>query len=76
MTVTTMLMTLAMLRVGGYTRFGFYDTTTLTVLAAALPMMLVGAHIGRHIAERIDQRAFNRAVSLVLIASGATLVLK
>lgn len=75
-TVTTMLMTLAMLRVAGYARLGFYDTTTLTVLAAALPMMLVGARIGRHIAGRIDQRTFNRTVGLVLMVSGAALVLK
>ena len=75
-TVTTMLMTLAILRVAGYARLGFYDTTTLTVLAAALPMMLVGVRIGRHIAGRIDQRTFNRTVGLVLMVSGAALVLK
>lgn len=69
-------MTLAMLRMAGYARLGFYDATTLMVLAAALPMMLVGARIGGHIARRIDQRAFNRTVALVLIVSGTALVLK
>lgn len=75
-TVTTMLLTLATLRVIGYSGLGFYNPATLTVLAAALPMMLIGARIGNHVAGRINQRAFNRVVGLVLMVSGAALILK
>lgn len=75
-TITTMLLTLATLRVIGYSGLGFYNPTTLTVLAAALPMMLIGARIGNHVAGRINQRAFNRVVGLVLMVSGAALILK
>ncbi|MBI3068715.1 MAG: sulfite exporter TauE/SafE family protein [Betaproteobacteria bacterium] len=75
-TVTTMLLTLATLRVIGYSGLGFYNPAPLTVLAAALPMMLIGARIGNHVAGRINQRAFNRVVGLVLMVSGAALILK
>ncbi|MFN7084995.1 MAG: sulfite exporter TauE/SafE family protein [Burkholderiales bacterium] len=75
-TITTILMTQAVMRVAGYFKIGFYDRATLLMLAAALPLMLAGAWLGGAIAGRIDQLTFNRIVGAVLLCSGIALLFK
>lgn len=75
-TITTILMTQAAMRVTGYFNIGFYDTGTLLMLAAALPLMLIGARLGGLMAGRINQLLFNRIVGAVLMCSGVALLFK
>ncbi len=75
-TITTILMTQAVMRVTGYSNIGFYDTATLLMLAAALPLMLIGARLGGFMAGRINQLLFNRIVGAVLMCSGIALLFK
>jgi uncharacterized membrane protein YfcA len=75
-TITTILMVQAAMRIAGYVMLGFYDAATLLTLAAALPLMLIGARIGDRLATRINQHAFNRIVGGVLMVSGAVLLFK
>jgi len=46
------------------------------LLAAALPMVVVGSWLGVRVVRRFDPVAFNRAVGVVLLVSGAALVFK
>jgi uncharacterized membrane protein YfcA len=55
---------------------GFYSAGALFLLAAALPLVWIGAGIADRFAARINQQVFNRVVGAVLMVSGATLLLK
>ena len=48
----------------------------MLMLAAALPLVWIGARIGDLVATRINQHTFNVVVGAVLMLSGAILVFK
>lgn len=75
-TITTIMLIQAAARIAGYAGAGFYDLTSLVLLAAALPMMMLGSWLGGRFVRSLDQRRFNVAVSCVLFASGALLLFK
>lgn len=75
-TITAILTIQGLLRIGGYARLGFFDYTILVLVAAGLPLMLLGSSIGSWLAGRLDQRWFNLGISLVLLVSGVALLLK
>lgn len=75
-TITTVMLFQGLTRIAGYATLGLYDGTALTLLAAALPMMLAGSWLGARVIRRFDQVLFNRAVGIVLLASGAALIFK
>lgn len=76
MTITTIMLFQGLTRVAGYLTLGLYDSGALTLLAAALPMMVVGSVLGVRVVRRFDQTMFSRAVGVVLLASGAALIFK
>lgn len=76
MTITTIMLFQGLTRIAGYLMLGLYDSGALTLLAAALPMMVVGSVLGVRIVRRFDQAMFSRAVGLVLLASGTALIFK
>lgn len=75
-TISTILMVQAVLRVGGYARLGFYDYRSLILVATGLPLMMLGSSIGHWLAGRLEQRWFDLFVSLLLLLSGAALIFK
>lgn len=75
-TITTVMLFQGLTRVAGYVMLGLYDSGTLILLAAALPMMVVGSVLGARIVRRLNQAVFSRAVGMVLLASGAALIFK
>lgn len=75
-TLTTILMFQALIRIAGYAQLGFYNETVLLLVAAALPMMVVGSRIGDALAGRIEQHVFNRCVGALLLVSGVALLFK
>ena len=75
-TITTIMLFQGLVRVVGYAAFGFYDAHALTLLATALPLMLAGSGLGVRVIRRFEQALFNRAVGVVLLASGAALAFK
>lgn len=76
MTITTVMLFQGLTRIAGYVMLGLYDGGTLTLLAAALPMVVVGSVLGARIVRRFDQAVFSRAIGVVLLASGAALIFK
>ena len=45
-------------------------------MAVSLPMMAIGLYIGGHIHTNISQRTFQIAVSILLLISGISLLLR
>jgi uncharacterized membrane protein YfcA len=52
-----------------------FDTSSLVLVVAALPPMLLGAWIGWQLYGKLNEQRFRQAVALLLIASGTTLVI-
>lgn len=75
-TIATILAVQGLLRMIGYVRLGFYDHTSLVLIAAGLPLMLLGSVIGTWMAGRLNQRWFNLGISLLLLVSGTALLFK
>lgn len=75
-TITTILMVQALMRVAGYVTLGFYDKQVLLMLTAGLPLVWIGARIGDQVATRINQHTFNVVVGAVLMTSGTVLIFR
>lgn len=75
-TITTVMLFQGLTRIAGYAMLGLYDGHALLLLAAALPMVVIGSWLGARVVRRFDPVAFNRAVGVVLLVSGAALVFK
>lgn len=75
-TVTTILLCVALMRFSGYMKLGFYSGDTLTLLGAALPVMLAGAFVANILVDKMSDKNFRVVIAIVLIASGVTLLLK
>ncbi|MCW8918814.1 MAG: sulfite exporter TauE/SafE family protein [Gammaproteobacteria bacterium] len=63
-------------RIVGYFFSGFYQLDTMLLLAAALPVMVVGMYLGGHIHTTLSQRAFQQAIGVLLLGSGLALLLR
>ncbi len=63
-------------RIGGYALAGYYTQSTLALVAAMLPFMLLGTWVGERINARVSQQAFSNILAVVLLGSGASLLLK
>ena len=61
--------------VSGYSVGDAFDRTGLFLLIVVLPPLLLGTWIGWQLYGRLDERRFRQALAVLLIASGATLVL-
>jgi len=75
-TVAAILFALGLFRGVGYAAVGAFEHDALIACAAALPLMLVGVFLGNHIHANLNPIAFKRLVALILIASGAPLLLR
>jgi uncharacterized protein len=63
-------------RLAGYFLAGLFGWATLGWVTVALPLMVVGLYVGSRIHLGLSQRAFVRLVSLILVASGAALLIR
>ena len=75
-TITALLTFQGCLRIAGYARLGFFDSQTPLLVAAGLPLMLLGAGIGQWLAGRLEQRWFNLGISALLLLCGVALLAK
>jgi uncharacterized membrane protein YfcA len=63
-------------RLAGYLVGGYFDRDWLILAAMALPVMALGLYWGGHVHTNISQRQFQVAVSLLLVVSGISLILR
>jgi uncharacterized membrane protein YfcA len=63
-------------RIAGYVFTGFFSLDLVLMMAAALPLMVIGMFIGGRIHTNMSQQTFQRAISVLLVFSGLALLLK
>jgi uncharacterized membrane protein YfcA len=63
-------------RLLGYLTSGYFNSDWMILTAIALPIMAVGLFIGGQIHTRISARTFQVAISVLLIGSGLSLLLR
>ncbi|MBX3651033.1 MAG: sulfite exporter TauE/SafE family protein [Burkholderiales bacterium] len=63
-------------RIGGYAWAGFYDAGILLLFVMLLPLMWIATLVGEKLGNRINAETFSRLLALMLLASGASLLLK
>lgn len=63
-------------RLTGYLAGGYFEREWLVLAALSLPVMALGLYFGGHIHTTISQRAFQVAISLLLMVSGVSLLLR
>ena len=61
-------------RLFGYIGLGFFNGRTLPLVAVTIPVMAVALWLGGRIHTSLSQQAFQRAISVLLIASGFVLI--
>ena len=75
-TMTAIMVCMAIVRLCGYASLGFLDATGLKYLAAAIPLMMLGSYLGERLVRRVEQRRFERVLGVILVVSGAVLILR
>ena len=63
-------------RVTGYLGTSVIDIQLLVLLAMSLPVMILGMYLGGKINTNLSAEVFTRAISIMLLACGASLVLR
>ena len=63
-------------RLIGYLSSGYFNLEWLVFTALSLPIMGIGLYLGGHIHTNISQRTFQIAVSILLVISGISLLLR
>jgi uncharacterized membrane protein YfcA len=63
-------------RIVGYGTYGFYGASSVILLAAGLPLMIVGSWIGDRVVYRLSARSFSRLVAALMLLSGITLLIR
>ena len=75
-TVAALWFTEMIARIGGYAWAGFYDASTLWLLAALLPLMWAGTVVGERLGNKVEAETFARILAVMLLASGVSLLAK
>ncbi len=63
-------------RIAGYAVVGFYTGDTLKLVALMVPFMLLGTWVGERITARVSHETFSKILAVMLLLSGASLLLK
>ena len=63
-------------RVTGYLGTSIIDIQLLVLLAMSLPVMILGMYLGGKINTNLSAEVFTRAISIMLLACGASLLLR
>ena len=63
-------------RMTGYALNGLFTEQVLWLVLTLLPVLFIGMYVGHHIHIKIDQKLFNRVISLLLLVSGVMLIVK
>jgi uncharacterized protein len=63
-------------RIAGYQSYGFYRSSTITLLAVGLPLVMVGSWLGDRLVFRLSAQSFSRLVAAIILLSGVTLLVR
>ena len=75
-TMSTVVLLGGAARIAGYARLGFYESSSVFLIAIGLPLVIVGSWLGDRVIRRLDPRMFGRLVGGLIFFSGLALLLK
>jgi uncharacterized membrane protein YfcA len=75
-TMSTVVLLGGAARIIGYASFGFYEGSSLVLVAIGLPLVVVGSWLGDRVVRRLDPHVFSRLVGGLILLSGLGLLLK
>ena len=75
-TMSTVVLLGGAARIVGYASFGFYETSSLALIAIGLPLVVVGSWLGDRVVRRLDPHLFSWLIGGLILLSGVGLLLK
>ena len=75
-TMSTVVLLGGAARIAGYASFGFYERSSIALIAIGLPLVIVGSWLGDRVVRRLDPQMFSWLVGGLILLSGVGLVVK
>ena len=75
-TMSTVILLGGVARIAGYARMGFYEASSVVLIAIGLPLVLIGSWLGDRVIRRLDPRMFGRLVGGLILLSGIALLMR
>ena len=75
-TMSTVLLLGGVARIVGYSRLGFYEDSSIALIAIGLPLVVIGSWLGDRVIRRLDPRKFGWLVGGLVLLSGVALLVK
>jgi hypothetical protein len=75
-TMSTVVLLGGAARIVGFASFGFYERSSIALIAIGLPLVVVGSWLGDRVIRRLDPHLFSWLVGGLILLSGIGLVLK
>jgi uncharacterized membrane protein YfcA len=75
-TMSTVVLLGGVARIVGYASFGFYEGSSIALIAIGLPLVVIGSWLGDRVVRRLDPHLFSSLVGGLIFLSGVGLVLK
>ena len=73
-TMSTVVLLGGVARIAGYARMGFYEGSSVILIAIGLPLVLIGSWLGDRIIRRLNSQTFERLVGGLILLSGIALL--
>jgi uncharacterized protein len=75
-TMSTVVLLGGLARIAGYASFGFYEPSSVVLIAIGLPLVVLGSWLGDRVIRRLDPQTFYRLVAGLIFLSGVALLVK
>jgi uncharacterized membrane protein YfcA len=75
-TMSTVVLPGGAARIAGYASLGFYEYSSIALIAIGLPLVFVGSWLGDKVIRRLDPQRFSWLVSGLILLSGVALLVK
>jgi uncharacterized protein len=75
-TMSTVVLLGGVARIVGYARLGFYEASSVALIAIGLPLVVIGSWLGDRVIRRLDPGKFGWLVGGLVFLSGVALLVK
>jgi uncharacterized membrane protein YfcA len=75
-TMSTVVLLGGAARIAGYASLGFYERSSIALIAIGLPLVVVGSWLGDRVIRRLDPQIFSWLVGGLIFLSGVGLLVK
>lgn len=75
-TMSTVVLLGGVARIAGYASFGFYERSSMVLIAIGLPLVVIGSWLGDRVVRKLDPQLFSWLVGGLILLSGVGLLVK